>query len=173
MRHALNQRKCPTQKRAPSEARRYPPHSSNGAQLRETFEAAAKVLEDLPLADNTEGAVEKMLRANAILRHLPWPKPFDETTHRFRGGDARDLSWLPNESVQLVVTSPPYWTLKEYEPHTCQLGAIANYEAFLCELDKVWVECARVLAPGGRICCVVGDVCIPRKKEGRHSETKS
>ena len=65
-------------------------------------------------------------------------------------------------------TSPPYWTLKEYEPHTSQLGAIANYEAFLCELDKVWAECVRVLAPGGRICCVVGDVCIPRKKEGRH-----
>ena len=66
------------------------------------------------------------------------------------------------------MTSPPYWTLKEYEPHTSQLGAIANYEAFLCELDKVWAECVRVLAPGGRICCVVGDVCIPRKKEGRH-----
>ena len=168
MRHSVNQRKCPTQKRAPSEARRYPPHSPNGVQLRETFVAAAKVLDDLPAADNAEGAVEKMLRANALLRHLPWPKPFDKTIHRFRCGDARDLSWLPNESVQLVVTSPPYWTLKEYEPHTSQLGAIANYEAFLCELDKVWVECARVLVPGGRICCVVGDVCIPRKREGRH-----
>src|ERR1039458_8327687 len=77
MRHAVNQRNCPTQKRAPLEARRYPPHSSNGAQLRETFEAAAKVLDDLPAADNAEGAVEKMLRANALLRHLPWPKPFD------------------------------------------------------------------------------------------------
>jgi hypothetical protein len=39
--------------------------------LRETFEAVEKVLQDLPLADNAEGAVEKMLRANAILRHLP------------------------------------------------------------------------------------------------------
>jgi len=35
-------------------------------------------------------------------------------------------------------------------------------------LDKAWAECARVLVPGGRICCVVGDVCVPRKREGRH-----
>ena len=42
-----------------------------------------KVLEELPLADNAGGAVEKMLRANAILRHLPWPKPFDETSTPF------------------------------------------------------------------------------------------
>jgi site-specific DNA-methyltransferase (adenine-specific) len=109
-----------------------------------------------------------MLQANAILRHLPWPKPFDETTHRVQCGDARDLSRLANESVHLVVTSPPYWTLKTYEPHQAQLGAIADYEAFLIELDKAWSESARVLVPGGRICCVVGDVCIPRKREGRH-----
>jgi len=48
------------------------------------------------------------------------------------------------------------------------LGAIEDYEVFLAELDKVWSECARVLVPGGRICCVVGDVCIPRKRDGRH-----
>jgi site-specific DNA-methyltransferase (adenine-specific) len=109
-----------------------------------------------------------MLRANAILRNVPWPPPFAKTTHRLRLGDARDLAWLPDASVHLVVTSPPYWTLKEYEPHARQLGAVADYEAFLDELDKVWRECARVLAPGGRICCVVGDVCIPRKAGGRH-----
>jgi site-specific DNA-methyltransferase (adenine-specific) len=48
------------------------------------------------------------------------------------------------------------------------MGQIACYEEFLHELDKVWAECARVLVPGGRICCVVGDVCLPRKKAGRH-----
>jgi site-specific DNA-methyltransferase (adenine-specific) len=48
------------------------------------------------------------------------------------------------------------------------MGDIADYEAFLAELDKVWKECARALVPGGRICCVVGDVCIPRKQGGRH-----
>jgi site-specific DNA-methyltransferase (adenine-specific) len=109
-----------------------------------------------------------MLRANAILRNVPWPPPFAKTTHRLRLGDARDLAWLQDASVHLVVTSPPYWTLKQYEPHARQLGAVADYEAFLDELDKVWRECARVLAPGGRLCCVVGDVCIPRKAGGRH-----
>ncbi len=48
------------------------------------------------------------------------------------------------------------------------MGAIADYESFLTELDKVWKQCARVLAPGGRICCVVGDVCVARKRGGRH-----
>ena len=58
--------------------------------------------------------------------------------------------------------------MKEYEQNDSQLGAVADYEVFLTQLDKVWAECKRVLAPGGRICCVVGDVCIPRKKGGRH-----
>jgi site-specific DNA-methyltransferase (adenine-specific) len=48
------------------------------------------------------------------------------------------------------------------------MGHIEDYERFLDELDKVWRECERVLVPGGRICCVVGDVCLPRKKAGRH-----
>jgi site-specific DNA-methyltransferase (adenine-specific) len=67
------------------------------------------------------------------------------------------------------VTSPPYWTLKEYEQgNRGQLGDIENYDRFLDELDKVWAECARVLVDGGRVVCVVGDVCIPRKQAGRH-----
>jgi len=78
------------------------------------------------------------------------------------------LSWIPDESVHLVVTSPPYWTLKEYPPHKEQMGAIEDYGLFLDELDKAWAECRRILVPGGRICCVVGDVCIPRRKGGRH-----
>ena len=131
-------------------------------------EDLAGVLLNLPKADNAPGAVERMLQANAILRCVPWPDPFDETVHQVRCGDARDLSWLSNESIHLVVTSPPYWTLKKYEPRKAQLGEIADYEAFLAELDKVWAECARVLVLGGWICCVVGDVCIPRKKTGRH-----
>lgn len=71
--------------------------------------------------------------------------------------------------MHLVVTSPPYWTLKEYASgNENQMGHFEEYEHFLSELDRVWRECARVLAGGGRICCVVGDVCIARKKQGRH-----
>jgi modification methylase len=137
-------------------------------EVEQTFNAAAAVLRDLPEADNEQGAVERMLRANGILRNLPWPSPYDHSTHRLHLGDARDMSWLKHEHVHLVVTSPPYWTLKKYQASEAQLGEVKDYELFLSELDKVWAECARVLVPGGRICCVVGDVCVPRKRGGRH-----
>lgn len=88
--------------------------------------------------------------------------------HRLIHRDCRDMSCLEDESVHLVVTSPPYWTLKEYNAHPDQLGHIADYERFLDELDRVWRECFRVLTPGGRVVCVVGDVCLARRKHGRH-----
>lgn len=88
--------------------------------------------------------------------------------HLIREGDARDLSWVETESLHLVVTSPPYGSLKEYPDHPGQLGNIPVYEEFLLELDKVWRECLRALVPGGRVACVVGDVCISRRRGGRH-----
>ena len=134
----------------------------------EVYKTVSRLLRDLPQADNAPGAVEEMLRVNSLMRNLPWPVPYDQTRHVLHRGDARSLSWIRDESVHLVMTSPPYWTLKEYEHSHEQLGDVQDYEAFLGELDKVWSECARVLAPGGRICCVVGDVCVPRKRAGRH-----
>lgn len=118
--------------------------------------------------DNHPEAVQALLAANRRARVSPWPAPFDRTSHVIRGGDARELDWIPSESVHLVVTSPPYWTLKEYEHGDRQMGDIEDYDAFLNELDRVWRHCERVLVPGGRVCCVVGDVCIPRKNGGRH-----
>src|SRR5216117_990759 len=61
---------------------RYSQDRRQPSELRETVDAVSSVLEDLPPADNAAGAVEKMLRANAILRNVPWPPPFDETKHR-------------------------------------------------------------------------------------------
>jgi DNA modification methylase len=91
------------------------------------------------------------------------------STHILRQGDARRLEWLADESIHLVVTSPPYWTLKEYPENASQLGLVADYERFHDELEKVWKHCYRVLVPGGRIACVVGDVCIARRRnKGRH-----
>jgi len=90
------------------------------------------------------------------------------TFHRLINGDARDLSFLKDESVHLVVTSPPYWNLKRYNENPDQLGHVQNYEAFLTELEKVWRHAFRVLVPGGRLVCVVGDVCVARRNYGRH-----
>ncbi|MDQ7791403.1 MAG: site-specific DNA-methyltransferase [Clostridia bacterium] len=90
------------------------------------------------------------------------------TTHRLINGDARDLSFLNDGSVHLVVTSPPYWNLKQYNENPGQLGHIQDYEAFLFELEKVWRHVYRILVPGGRLVCVVGDVCVARRHFGRH-----
>lgn len=90
------------------------------------------------------------------------------TKHAIHLGDARDLSFIPSESVHLVVTSPPYGALIHYSDGPDQLGNIQSYELFLNELDKVWGECLRILVPGGRVACVVGDICMSRKKAGRH-----
>ena len=90
------------------------------------------------------------------------------TSHRLVHADARDMSFVSDESVHLVLTSPPYWTLKQYEPNPDQLGHVSDYEEFLAALRTVWSECYRVLVPGGRLVCVVGDVCLSRRKHGRH-----
>src|ERR1700677_824521 len=97
------------------------------------------------------------------------PQTLDDipTVHRLVQGDARDLSFLADESVHLVVTSPPYWTLKRYNESDGQLGHVADYEHFLKELEKVWREVYRVLVPGGRLVCVVGDVCLSRREDAR------
>ncbi len=91
-----------------------------------------------------------------------------KTLHRLIQGDARNLSFIQDESIHLVVTSPPYWTLKRYREHPSQMGHIDDYEKFIEELSKVWQHCYRILVPGGRLVCVVGDVCLARRKFGRH-----
>ena len=92
-----------------------------------------------------------------------------ETTHEVILGDARETQ-IPHSSVHLVVTSPPYWTLKEYPDTDGQMGRIGNYRAFLDNLDRVWRHCYRALVPGGRLVCVVGDVCLSRRQNGgRHT----
>lgn len=90
------------------------------------------------------------------------------TVHRLINGDSRDLSFLDDDSIHLVVTSPPYWNLKRYNDNPGQLGHIQDYESFLVELEKVWRHVYRVLVPGGRLVCVVGDVCVARRNFGRH-----
>ena len=78
-------------------------------------------------------------------------------------------SFIPDESIHLVVTSPPYWTLKRYNDSEGQLGHVADYENSQ-RTERVWREAFRVLVPGGRLVCVVGDVCLSRRENnGRHT----
>ncbi len=92
------------------------------------------------------------------------------TRHTLYLGDAREMGDVPSSSVHLVVTSPPYWTLKDYNPSDGQMGDIEGYDDFLRELDRVWAHCFRVLVPGGRVVCVVGDVLRSRRENGgRHT----
>ncbi|HWB49998.1 MAG TPA: site-specific DNA-methyltransferase [Stellaceae bacterium] len=125
---------------------------------------------ELPATDNEPGVVPILLKANQALRRRRWPAPYDRTHHEMVLGDARDLHTIPGSSVHLVVTSPPYFNLKPYASDAGgrQLGRFDDYEKFLDELDRVWRECERVLVPGGRVCCVTGDILIPRRVDGRH-----
>jgi len=100
---------------------------------------------------------------DSAIRRLP-------TKHRVICHDSTKATFLAPQSVHLIVTSPPYWTLKEYNHTDGQLGDISDYDEFLALLDKVWKHCYRALVPGGRVVCVVGDVCLSRRKNGgRHT----
>ena len=91
------------------------------------------------------------------------------THHDLYQRDSRKINFLAPESLHLVVTSPPYWTLKDYNVSEGQMGYIEDYDKFVGELDKVWKACFDALVPGGRLVCVVGDVCLSRRKnKGEH-----
>lgn|SRR5208282_1851069 len=118
------------------------------------------VQKDMPRIAKDMGLVKLVERA---VQAVP-------TAHCLHHGDARKMIALERESLHLVLTSPPYWTLKEYRHSDGQLGHIQRYEDFLDELDKVWTHCFRALVPGGRLICVVGDVCLSRRENaGRHT----
>ena len=126
-------------------------------------------LDVLPLA-NPQTDIPRIARDPRLTGLIDSAVQKIPTFHTLNLGDARAMSELAAASVQLVLTSPPYWTLKEYRDSEGQMGHIDNYDEFLTELDKVWAHCFRALVPGGRLICVVGDVCLSRRKNnGRHT----
>ncbi len=120
--------------------------------------------------ENPQTDIPRMAKNKELIHEIEAAVQQIPTKHRLIREDARNLSFIEDLSVHLVVTSPPYWTLKKYNDHEDQLGDIDDYDTFLVALDKVWEHCYRVLVPGGRLICVVGDVCLSRRKnDGRHT----
>jgi len=81
---------------------------------------------------------------------------YDHTTHRIINGDCRNMHRIDDKSVSLIVTSPPYWQLKDYGADN-QIGFDNDYETYINNLNVVWKECYRVLGSGCRLCINIGD----------------
>jgi len=79
-----------------------------------------------------------------------------KTTHKIIIGDSRQMSELKDSSVHLIITSPPYWQLKDYGTEN-QIGFNDSYESYINNLNLVWSECFRVLHDGCRLCINIGD----------------
>lgn len=78
------------------------------------------------------------------------------TNHQIIRGDSRCMIELQDRSVHLVITSPPYWQLKDYGTNE-QIGFNDSYENYINNLNLVWKECYRVLDNGCRLCVNIGD----------------
>jgi site-specific DNA-methyltransferase (adenine-specific) len=78
------------------------------------------------------------------------------THHKIIIGDSRQMAEVADEAVHLVVTSPPYWQLKDYG-NGSQIGFDDSYEDYINNLNLVWNECHRVLHKGCRLCVNIGD----------------
>ncbi|MBC8527818.1 MAG: site-specific DNA-methyltransferase, partial [Candidatus Cloacimonetes bacterium] len=101
-----------------------------------------------------------------------------KTRHICILGDSRRMDEVKNSSVHLVVTSPPYWQLKDYGIAD-QIGFNDSYEEYINNLNLVWKECFRVLNPGCRMLVNIGDQfaravyygrsLVSRYKSHRHS----
>lgn len=79
-----------------------------------------------------------------------------QTQHTLINGDSRNMQLMPDKSVHLIITSPPYWQLKDYE-NANQIGFNDSYETYINDLNLVWSECNRILKDGCRLCINIGD----------------
>ncbi len=79
-----------------------------------------------------------------------------KTIHKIIQGDSRQMNLLPDTSVHLVITSPPYWQLKDYGTEN-QIGFHESYESYINNLNLVWQESYRILHQGCRLCVNIGD----------------
>ena len=92
--------------------------------------------------------------------------PAELADRLFVGHAAEVLASFPEASIDLVVTSPPYWTAVEYDQGKC---AWASYEAYLADMQSVWKECARVLRRNGKLCINAPVMPIPKRVIAQHT----
>jgi DNA modification methylase len=84
----------------------------------------------------------------------------------FVGHAAEVLTGFPSGCIDLVVTSPPYWTAVEYDGHK---NPWPSYEAYLADMQSVWTQCARVLRPNGKLCINAPIMPIPKRLIRQHT----
>lgn len=89
------------------------------------------------------------------------------TSHRIIFDDCRLMSGIENDSIHLIVTSPPYWNIKDYN-HPQQIGRHQSYGEYIQDLESVLKECYRVLHPGCRMALNIGDQYLRATEHGRY-----
>jgi site-specific DNA-methyltransferase (adenine-specific) len=122
-------------------ARRPTSTSAFGVSRRESHDASDFYARFTPPALSTDEIVNECSVADSLF-----------------AGDSRDMAAVPDASVALVVTSPPYFAGKEYEAALGSGAVPADYIDYLAMLRDVFDECRRVLEPGGRICVNVANL---------------
>lgn len=136
----------------------------------EQIDLASFVPDAVGILENPQVDLPRIARNASLTSQIEVAVQKIPTRHTLFHSDSRRLGAVTPESVHLVLTSPPYWTLKEYRDHPGQMGHLSDYDHFLEELDTVWKLSLDALVPGGRLICVVGDVCLSRRKNGgRHT----
>ena len=100
-------------------------------------DAVGRLVRHSPVLDQPPSDLAGLVEANERYRKQRWPAPFDQTTHRLYGGDARNLDRIGDGTVHLIVTSPPYWTLKTYPKprHSLVPSKITNSSW------RLWIAC--------------------------------
>ncbi|WP_299848017.1 site-specific DNA-methyltransferase [uncultured Paracoccus sp.] len=104
---------------------------------------------------------------NQIVGTLSGTHVLEKMTGSFQAGAAADvMRLLPDSCIDLIVTSPPYWTAVEYDGESTEW---ATYEAYLDDMQRVWNECARVLRPNGKLCINAPIMPIPKAVIEQHT----
>ena len=91
----------------------------------------------------------------------------NNTKHIIINGDSRNMSEIESQSIHLIITSPPYWQLKDYDNNN-QIGFNDSYEEYINYLNLTWQECFRVLKDGCRLCINIGDQFARTTYYGRY-----